>query len=266
MVYENAKLCYLKWGHGPDALVCFHGYGLNKNAFDGFETLLSPHFTVYSFDLFAHGESQWLYRNSILSKSEWAKIFDAFLQAEAIDSFSVMAYSMGGKVALATLEHFSHKIYSMIMVAPDGIYTNPWYRLATYPGMFNHIFKKIIYKPAAFLKTVEVLGNYNLLKKGLVKFVSNEMNSPAKRERVYQSWMIYRQFLFNKNLISRLIQRNHIKTLWVFGQYDYIINVEKFGSFLENISSGECVVLPTGHSDLLKILPRYPEHLKILLA
>ena len=54
----NYQLTYKKVGVGKKCILAFHGFGLDKDCFDIFfnEDFLND-YTVYSFDLFFHGDS-----------------------------------------------------------------------------------------------------------------------------------------------------------------------------------------------------------------
>ncbi len=57
--YKQSVLHYTRQGAESKVLLCFHGYGWNCYNFDEAMPDLIKKYTVYSFDLFAHGESKW---------------------------------------------------------------------------------------------------------------------------------------------------------------------------------------------------------------
>src|SRR5690349_5025567 len=108
-------------------MLAFHGFGQGKEAFSTFGEALSSDYTLYSFDLFFHGKSEWNYEEEPLEKEFWSEIIQRFLKEQDIRSFSVVGYSMGGKFALATVEAFPTHVKEVYLLAPVGIWISPWY-------------------------------------------------------------------------------------------------------------------------------------------
>ena len=63
--FENdlVNLHYYKFGSGPKAMLCFHGYGMHGKQFKLLESSLGHAYTFYGFDLFFHKETM----NKLLS-------------------------------------------------------------------------------------------------------------------------------------------------------------------------------------------------------
>lgn len=250
--HKATKLACIQFGEGHKALLCFHGYGLTKNSFLQFQEKFGDEFTIYSFDLFAHGKSEYGYGESALSIVDWKEMINSFLDQEKIERFSILAFSMGGKVALCTYECFESKIDKLILIAPDGIKTSFWYQTATYPGILNKFFRFTIFHPNFCFKAIRVLKMLRLVDKSLMKFVEFEMNTAQKRARIYFSWMIYRNF---KPDLTRIQSKAAIeKTNFIFytGKYDNIIRTKDISLFCNKIESAILHELNCGHTNLIK--------------
>ncbi|MEQ1588528.1 MAG: alpha/beta hydrolase, partial [Cyclobacteriaceae bacterium] len=107
--YKNSSLAYQKSGHGEKSLLLFHGFGQHHKIFETLTEALSPHYTLYAFDLFFHGQSKWE-DETPLEKKMWREIMLQFLTENKIERFSVLGFSLGGKFTLATLELFPDRI------------------------------------------------------------------------------------------------------------------------------------------------------------
>src|SRR5688500_16753590 len=129
--YNGSRLHYAKTGNGDKHLLVFHGFGQDMNVFEFLANSLSRHYTFYVFDLYFHGKSYWANGEQTLTKGEWKEIMKIFFSQNQIGNFSVAAFSLGGKFALATLESFPDKTKEIFLIAPDGIKTSFWYNLAT---------------------------------------------------------------------------------------------------------------------------------------
>ncbi len=151
LYYQDSKLHYEKSGTGSQVLLAFHGFGQDKSYFDELIKIWSDTYTIYTFDIYFHGESFWPNgKERPLTKADWQAIIKAFVIQEDITRFSLVGFSMGGKFVLATLENFADHVNEVTLIAPDGIKTSFWYSLATYPLFFRKIFENIIHQPKPY--------------------------------------------------------------------------------------------------------------------
>ncbi|MBL7856923.1 MAG: alpha/beta hydrolase [Cyclobacteriaceae bacterium] len=248
---ERSKLHYRKEGNGSMALLLFHGFGQDHHIFKSFVQVMGDCYTVYSFDLYFHGKSEWGHGEKPLEKSDWKETIQIFLSDNAIETFSLGGFSMGGKFALATLEAFPTQTKEIFLIAPDGIKTSFWYSLATYPLALRKLFKSIVDHPALFNSIVHTLQQLNLIKKGLGKFAAHQMNTEEKRRKVYFSWVVFRHLKFNLDDISNLINTYQIDTTVLVGKYDEVIRPEQMHRFLKKLNKHRFEILETGHNGVL---------------
>jgi pimeloyl-ACP methyl ester carboxylesterase len=249
---DNYKLFYEKNGTAPSALLLFHGFGQDHRAFDVLKEAFSDRFTLYSFDLFFHGQSEWLAEEEPLEKDFWKVIITQFLNENKIEKFSVLGFSMGGKFALATLELFPQQVSEIILLAPDGIKTNFWYSLATYPLAFRKIFKSLISHHERFLTIATLALQLKLIDRGVLRFVESQMNTTEKRKRVYYSWVVLRHFQFNLTSMADLINTNQINVQLLIGRYDKIITATNMMPFARKIPHLQFEIIEAGHNDLIQ--------------
>ncbi|HCM75068.1 MAG TPA: alpha/beta hydrolase [Cytophagales bacterium] len=250
--HQNIVLGYLKAGSGPTPLLSFHGFGQNHQAFDSLVDELGTQFTLYSFDLFFHGKSEWPNGETPISKAEWKALLERFLKENQIDRFSLMGFSLGGKFALASLEAFASKIIAIYLMAPDGIKTNFWYSLATYPVAFRSLFKSMITKPGRFLSIVHFAGALRLIDKGVMRFAQSQMDSEEKRKRVYYSWVVFRRFKFDMHHIADIINSHQIELHIIIGRFDKIITAKNMNHLLRHVQGHQLKILETGHNGLIQ--------------
>lgn len=216
-----------------------------------------PKVKIIAFDLFFHGHSVLHKKDIPLQKEFLAQLIDKVLQEQQIARFSLMAFSMGGKLALTLLEFFPDKIDTVLLVAPDGISTSFWYSIATYPGWLQGLFKKTVIRPARFFKFINWLDQYKLIDSGLVKFAAYQMSNTQKRLRVYKSWVGFRTLTFDIRKIVNLLNRHEIKLALILGEYDQVISGKRLQVFARSVQNAEVVVLPTGHTFLLHQVATY---------
>jgi len=255
--FGKSTLHYTILGSGPENLFMFHGFGQDSNSFLLLSKILSNQYTAYVFDLFFHGQSTWGHGELAMEKEDWKELLGEFLKEHQIESFSVAGFSLGGKFALASLEAFPEKTRGIILLAPDGIKTNLWYMLATYPLLFRKIFKSMIRHPGRFQSIVRWLHDWGLVNKFVLKFASFQMNSEEKRERVYYSWVVFRHLRFDLDHIAALINRYRIPMTLLVGQYDKIIKPKSMERLINRLEDYTFETPEAGHTGLIASSGKY---------
>ena len=248
--FNGSRLYYNKSGVGPTPMILFHGFGQDNSAFEPWEADLSSQYTFFAFDLYFHGKSTWPERQA-LEKSFWLETMTRFLEKEGITNFEVAGFSLGGKFALAMIEGFPERISHVRLVAPDGVRTNFWYSLATYPTVMRHLFKSMVLKPGRFYTLARIFRSFGLVNKGILRFAESQMNTEEKRRRVYCSWVYFRHLRFDQSRIAALINSHHFPVEVIAGHYDKVIPPKNLAPFAGLLRKGRFLVLETGHNDLI---------------
>jgi pimeloyl-ACP methyl ester carboxylesterase len=249
--FKGSQLHYISTGNGNQTLLFFHGFGQDHSIYLPLVQALSGHFRLFIFDLYFHGDSHWPQGEQTLEKSDWKETIQLFLDNQHIENFSVAGYSLGGKFALATLESFPEKCRRIFLLAPDGIHTSYWYSLATCPILLRKFFKSLILKPNRFTTIAGFLNKLNLVDKGLIRFADYQMNTVAKRERVYYSWVVFRHLSFNTKKLRDIINTHHIDATIIVGKYDNVIRPENVQPFARTLNNCRFEIVNSGHSGLL---------------
>lgn len=250
--HHNNLLHYVKAGNGKHPLLVFHGFGQDHTLYVPLLKSLSKKYTLYIVDLFFHGKSEWNDGEIPLQKSTWKSIVESLLKDQHIETFSILAYSLGGKFALATIESFPGRVSEVFLLAPDGIKTSFWYSLATYPPFLRKFFKSMIFRHERFLKMANKLGQYKLADPGLIRFADYQMNTETKRKRVYYSWVVFRHLTFDLREIARLINENNIRLTMIAGKYDKVIRPENMHRLLKHVRDYKFEILESGHTGLIQ--------------
>lgn len=248
-------LSYWLSGSGHTKIILFHGFGQSHEVFSSWIGALGKSHTIYSFDLFFHGQSHWHSREP-LEKADWREIMSMFFQQESISEFEVVGFSMGGKFALATLELFPTKVKKLTLLAPDGVKTSFWYSLATYPVATRALFKGMILHPRRLHTLAHVLRALRLVDNGMLRFAEHQMNTEEKRRQVYFTWVYFRHLKFRKSQLIQLINTHSIECHLIAGRHDRVITAKNMESFALRVRNGRFHVIEAGHNDLIaKSLP-----------
>ena len=249
--FKETKLCYHKLGKGKKTLLFFHGYGQHGKVFEENSRLLGEEYTCYLFDLFFHGESTWGYGEEVLTKEFWNELITSFLAEQHVDRFSLAGFSLGGRFVFATLEATPDKVDTIFLLAPDGVKTNFWYNLATYPITFRKLFKSMILHPNYFYSIANFIHKLGLVDRGLIRFAESQMRTPEMRSRVYHSWVVFRELQFKMTTIAHLIQKNKIGSFLIVGRFDKVITIENMQKLLHQLPSCKVTILDTGHNGII---------------
>jgi len=248
--YLSSKLSYSVIGTGEKVLFVFHGYGHTHKNMKAIEECLSSEYRIYSFDLFFHGFSEWNYDDSQLTKDHWFSIMQAFLAENNIEKFSLLGFSLGGKVALTTLELMPDKIEKLFLIAPDGLKYNIWYNMIT-SGILKSLFKMTVSKPIIFETAVKILNKLKLADKSTLRFAATQMNSKEKRRRVYYSWTVYKGLNPDIHFITQQLNKTATPVVAYLGRYDRIIKPEVVLEFTSQLKNCKTHQLNSGHNNLL---------------
>jgi pimeloyl-ACP methyl ester carboxylesterase len=249
---EQIQLHYVWHGTGDKVLLTFHGFGQSGSAMFPLDHPLGSAYRICHIDAFYHGESYWKEELGPLSKKHWRMIMEAFLVRENISRFDMAAFSMGGKFLMATMEAFPNQVDHLMLIAPDGIKTNTWYSLASYPILFRSYFRSMIVKPWRFYNLINILKKLGVLDKGIAKFASTQMDTRRKRRRVYYAWVMFRHLTFNKRKLAKLINQHDVRVDFYIGRYDKIITEEGMSILSKHLHCINIHVLESGHNQLIK--------------
>lgn len=251
---NGSTLFYQKRGNGGQCLLLFHGVGDDHSAFDALSQELAHQYTFYSFDLFFHGVSSRSDNTAPLSKNEWKDLIEAFLRQESINRFSVLGFSMGARLAMATAEAFAPQINNLFLVAPDGIVTSPWYWLAVrFP--FRKVFESFVRRPSNFERLLEVAHKFRLIDAGTMKFARLQMRSSEHRQRVYNTWMCFRDLSFDTDHLFKTLARHDAQTFVLLGSKDKMIDASSIQRKLRHTSDCDVRLVDATHYGIMQKLP-----------
>ncbi len=245
--HKDYQLEYIVIGNGEKKALVFHGFGRTAEDYLALSSLKDK-YTIYSFNLLHHGNSKFLTDKQIWTKADLKELFEAFLHQHKIETVSLFAYSLGGKVALCLTELLPKKITELFLMAPDGIKINVWYNLVTKFWLTNVIYKHFIKNPKPVHYFARFLKAIGLLDKRIYKFAYHQTNSKHKREMVYKTWMTFRELNPDLALVAKNINEKRITTHLFFGKYDRIISADIAHRLTDKLNDNYQIhILETGH-------------------
>jgi pimeloyl-ACP methyl ester carboxylesterase len=173
------------------------------------------------------------------------------VRRHGIDSVRIVAYSLGCKYALATLEVFGSHVNSLIFIAPEGIRTSPWYRLATSTQPGRKLFRSLAESRVAFSRLSLLLRRLGLIDTGTARFAEKHMDTPEKRSRVYYSWMSSRRFTWTEAEIRSLLNSQTRDVTFFLAQHDPVIHWKSVANLIKKLPRAQLEMLDKGHYSVL---------------
>lgn len=250
--FEGHRIAFRTRGSGPASLLAFHGFGQDSQVFEPVTDRLGDAFTIYSLDLFFHGNSQ--YGGShLLTKTDWQRLIDAFLERQQIKRFSLMGFSLGGRFALTTTEFFADRIDQLILIAPDGITQSQWYRAGTSSALGRWLFRYVL-RHLSILKYVgHALTRLGLLNRTAMRFAEISLGTPEQRALVYDTWTRFRLIRPDLNCLGRLLNTESVRTRFFTGAFDRLVPGGFILPLTKRLRQYELTVLQTGHTHLIEL-------------
>jgi pimeloyl-ACP methyl ester carboxylesterase len=250
LAFKSSRVHYSLWGNGPELLVCFAGYGESGTAFHFLHGLISPaQYVMLTIDLPFHGRTIWLEGLSC-TPGELASIIDSIRKSEQLGTgiFSVMGFSLGGRVALSLVETIPGNIGKMILLAPDGLQSSLWYRMATQTWMGRRWFNRTIGRPAWLLVGLRAANRLGIIHPERFKFIYHYIQDAETRKNLYQRWICLRFFRPRLGDIRQKVKKHQILVRMIFGKEDRMISYQAGFRFCKGIESLSRVeIIPAGH-------------------
>ena len=221
------------FGEGPECWVCFTGYGRNAKDYEVLAALM-PSTKIIAINYFFEGEGGYpetrLNQNAI-RKEEYVQLVRQILDTEGVNSFHLLAFSMGGRLSLCVLEE-DLPVSSVIFMAPDGIMISRWHGFSA-SKVGQALYRALVLKrPRTFFKGVHTLRYIRVISPAMLKFLNYHLGTAEKRERVYQVWLSSHKLIPEHERVA-----THGYRFFLFlGKYDRIITAEIGHLFKKHIA------------------------------
>jgi pimeloyl-ACP methyl ester carboxylesterase len=253
--FQNISLYYTISGTGSKPIFLFHGFGLSGKIFFELEEVFSSQYTLYNFDLPFHGQSHWQ-GEAPITEIFWKNFLEEFCRQKNIEKFSLLGYSIGCRLLWASVNSCPAKIEEVIAIAPDGIKSSFWYRLATSSAVSRFLFKTTLFKN--YIPAILTIGKFlHLAPKITVRFAESQLMTAEQRDRVYYTWINFRELKVHEIKTSAMINLYRIKVSIYLGEQDKIITAKTIEPLVQKLENKNVITLQAGHSNLVGKLVEY---------
>lgn len=244
--FKGSKVHYLKFGNGPAAMVAIHGFADSAKLFLKIHPALENLYTVYALDVPYHGKTDWTH-SELFEPKDIADIIKIIMENESFEEFSLMGYSMGGKIALSIIEDFGTELNELILIASDGLKTHPIYDITAYPGFGRKIFSWFVRQPNIFFRFLSFSRRLGFISNFLYQFARNHTETYERRLRLYNLWVSLADICPEPYDIKQILNKNKIKVHLFFGERDEVIPPAAGVYFKTGLDYSTFSILPMGH-------------------
>ena len=245
-------LAHIRFGNGPVIWLAFHGIGQDAGAMAPFGEQLAETHTIYSIDLPYHGRGRRTGWPADITKSYWQSLVAHFLTEQGIGRFSVAGFSMGGRFALVTADLFTDHLDELILIAPDGVTEDPWFRLATNTRPGRWMLRFLLKNTRLFTTLGWGLVRVGLLKSALLRFVAATMQTHEQREQIGLSWVGFRHLTTDVLALAKQLRAANVPAWLYLGQFDAVLPLAHTRPLVRAYPEINEVILPCGHTSLVR--------------
>lgn len=256
------KVHYHEYGSGEKPMLAFHGYGMTGKQFHVLKDSILAKYHVYGFDHFFHGESKledWDEKQILngIFKSTVKTYLDEWFKIYGRQKVSLMAYSIGAKLALILVEEYPDLIDEIILMAPDGLSVYKGFHFLT-----DHSFGRFFFNRATKSKwlTPALLKNLKRVRfidDNLYHIAYNEVDTEKKRLDVYYTLNLIKQLNPDTVKVANLINRHKIKCTMIFGRDDKLFPKSAAIPFISQLENANVHEVPLGHWLVVPALDEY---------
>ncbi|MBI1266886.1 MAG: alpha/beta fold hydrolase [Cryomorphaceae bacterium] len=246
---DDLAVEYFTVGQGYPVLA-FHGFGRSANDFEPFAALLAPNEMLVAINLFQHAGSRWPSNRKLIDGLSTQELKDVILHILAkydAPRFSMLGYSMGGRIALTAIEHMASQIDKVLLMAPDGLKIATMYKFTAHNPLGRLLYRSLMNRPHLVLKSADLVKKIGLLNPKTHRFLYAHVDSKEKAKLVYEAWLIYRFCQPNLQEVARAIDQQKVAFTMIFGEFDSVIKPH-FGKLLSQyLKDSTYHIVPSGH-------------------
>ena len=218
---RNSSISYYRFGSGERVVIAIHGYSNDAQMFDLLEEDLKNNFTFICIDLPLHGHTRW--NKDLLTPKKLQDIIDQILNKENLPkTYWLLGFSLGGRVALSIYQFAPNKVKRLILLAPDGLYTNWWNKFWVQTYIGNRTIAFFLKRPKSAMKLLNWYKKNHLINHKIYCFAQGLLSSKREGKLLYKRWKLMLKMRPSLHKIGNLITQYQTPVSLVFGKADGI--------------------------------------------
>jgi pimeloyl-ACP methyl ester carboxylesterase len=238
-------------GSGNRIMVLLHGYGQNIDVFHHLEELIASQFKLVKIDLAYHGHNQTLSDSFIFSRDYCNIWMEELRKGLGITQFSLVGFSIGARIAMGIASWFPKYINELWLIAPDGLPISKAYIFLTQTSLGVTVFKDFVKNPWVAHSLIYLGEKLKVISARTAKFYLHEIESVAKRQQLFNTWMAYRYSNPNYALLTKFNEDKLFSITCYLGKEDSIIPFKRTQNFIrKHLKGAQIIALNSGHNIL----------------
>jgi len=256
------KVHYHEYGSGAQPMLAFHGYGMTGKQFHVLKNSVLSRYHVYGFDHFFHGGSElesWSEKQILdgMPKTAVKAYLEEWFKIYGRQKVSLMAYSIGAKLALILVEEYPDLIDEIILMAPDGLSVYKGFYFLTDKPAGKYFFSRATKSKWLTPTLLKNLKRIRFIDDNLYTIAYNEVDTKKKRLDVYYTLNLIKQLNPDTTKVANLINQHKIKCTLIFGQDDKLFPKLAAMPFIGQLENADVHEVPLGHWLVVPALDEY---------
>ena len=250
-------------GKGSEMWVALHGFGEDRKLWRFLDGHVLEGVRLVKLDLPFFGESiEMGTKVPEFTKEDVAGWLEELKRLyPETEKVTLIAYSLGGKVALGIFEKASFWIKKVILICPDGLKIHPLYHFCAFNPMGRFLFNMVIRKPDFFLYPLRILHELKVTDAITFRFVEQQFRDPILRLRLKSVWWGYRYLRSDLKKVASRTRRWNTDWHLIWGEHDKVLPWGLSKRFLKMVPGVKLHLLDEGH---LLLHPPSAEMLNLL--
>jgi pimeloyl-ACP methyl ester carboxylesterase len=241
------RLRYERIGHGSQLWLVFGGYGQDISSWaPHMQSMLETHSCI-CVELPGHTFLTHL-RGEPLTQNHWQLIIESLCRKENLTSISVFGFSLGGRLALATLLALKGRVERVVLVAVEGLTSSPVYNLATGSTRGKALLKSIVIHPESLRPLFRFARTIRFLTPSGERLIRFALGTRKRRLQLYYSWLTLAQLPNTPEKgWSHFCKSFGITAHYIYAEGDYIhpqkkalLSISRMGIPAQRVSVLEC--------------------------
>ena len=202
-------------------MFAFHGYSNDSHVFDVLQPALQNDYTFIAIDLPIHGSTRW--RDGLFTAGKLNKIISLITEKEKLpQTYTLLGFSLGGRIAMSFFQQFPQHVSSMILLAPDGLYKGRWYRFIAQSFTGTRITAFFLKRPETAMHILNRFKKHRIINVHVYLYAKGLLNSKRERMLLYARWTFMRKMHPGLKKICKAINAYKVPVKLVFGKGDTI--------------------------------------------